>query len=256
MGGVSDEQGPVASGERTDDTQPTLSGERNPGDTVTIIDNGNVIGEVQIGEDGKWEFTPEAPLAEGEHVFEVVITDPAGNASEPSDEYVLIVDTTPPGKPGIESVFDDQGSKQSNLLAGDTTDDAKPTLGGKAEANSEVVIFDNGVEIGRAPVDAAGNLSFTPDVALAEGEHSFTVVNEDKAGNASEPSDEYVVIIDTTAPIKPGIDAVTDDVGDLQGPVGDGGSTDDTAPTLTGRGGRQHHTYLRQCWLVGQCRGG
>ncbi|CRL51644.1 Ig-like domain-containing protein [Pseudomonas sp. URMO17WK12:I11] len=232
VGGVTDERGPVASGESTDDTQPTLGGEGNPGDTVTIIDNSNVIGEVQIGEDGKWEFTPEAPLAEGEHVFEVVITDPAGNASEPSEEYVVIVDTVAPTAPSIESVYDDQGDKQGAVLAGEATDDAQPTLSGKAEANSQVVIFDKGVEIGRAPVDAAGNWSFTPAVVLAEGEHSFTVVNEDQVGNASEPSTAYVVIVDTVAPEKPILGGVTDE----QGPVASGESTNDTQPTLSGEG--------------------
>ncbi|PNB67977.1 hypothetical protein C1X64_31040, partial [Pseudomonas sp. GW456-E7] len=136
--------------------------------------------------------------------------------------------------PSIESVFDDQGDKQSNLLAGDTTDDAKPTLGGKAEADSEVVIIDNGVEIGRAPVDAAGNWSFTPDVALAEGKHSFTVVNEDKAGNASEPSAAYVVIVDTQAPSE-AMGVLNDDVGAVQGSINTGDSIDDSTPTYSGQ---------------------
>jgi hypothetical protein len=59
--------------------------------------------------------TPENPLAEGEHEAVVVITDPAGNASEPSDPIGFIVDTTPPAKPTIDTVFDDVGGKTGNL---------------------------------------------------------------------------------------------------------------------------------------------
>ncbi|MBC8733644.1 Ig-like domain-containing protein, partial [Paraburkholderia sp. UCT2] len=42
--------------------------------------------------------------------------------------------------------------------------------------------------------------------------------------------------MDTTAPDQPVIGAVIDDVGLVQGPVDNGGSTDDTTPTLVGKG--------------------
>jgi len=74
--------GPIGNGGVTDDDQPTLSGAGNPGDTITLLDNGKVIGDVVVNEEGAWTFTPEQPLAEGEHVFEVVVTDPAGNSSD------------------------------------------------------------------------------------------------------------------------------------------------------------------------------
>ncbi|WP_222945428.1 Ig-like domain-containing protein, partial [Paraburkholderia sp. UCT2] len=56
------------------------------------------------------------------------------------------------------------------------------------------------------------------------------------AGNESKPSEPHVVIVDTTAPDQPVIGEVTDDEGPIQGPVGNGGSTDDTTPTLVGKG--------------------
>ncbi|MBB5448463.1 Ig-like domain-containing protein, partial [Paraburkholderia sp. WSM4177] len=49
-------------------------------------------------------------------------------------------------------------------------------------------------------VDEDGNWSFTPDTPLDEGEHEFTVVERDPAGNESRPSEPHVVIIDTTVP--------------------------------------------------------
>ena len=49
-------QGPIANGGSTDDTTPTLSGGgQQPGDTITIIDNGSPIGTVPVNPDGTWE---------------------------------------------------------------------------------------------------------------------------------------------------------------------------------------------------------
>ncbi|WP_187614703.1 hypothetical protein, partial [Paraburkholderia sp. 31.1] len=75
-----------------------------------------------------------------------------------------------------------------------------------------------------------------PETPLEEGEHQFTVVERDPAGNESGPSDPRTVIVDTTAPDQPVIGEVIDDEGPVQGPVGNGESTDDTTPTLVGEG--------------------
>ncbi|WP_337265115.1 Ig-like domain-containing protein, partial [Serratia sp. MMO-24] len=89
-------QGPIAKGETTDDTKPTLNGKGEPGDTIVVMDNGNKIGETTVDENGNWIFTPETELSEGEHKISVIVEDPAGNQSPPSDPWVVIVDTTAP----------------------------------------------------------------------------------------------------------------------------------------------------------------
>ncbi|MDH6150915.1 hypothetical protein OKW46_004840 [Paraburkholderia sp. WSM4179] len=229
-------QGPVGNGESTDDTTPTLVGKGEPGDTIIVIDNGTPIGETQVDEDGNWSFTPETPLDEGEHEFTLVERDPAGNESEPSDPWTVIVDTTPPGKPSIDEVIDDEGAIQGPVGNGESTDDTTPTLVGKGEPGDTIIVIDNGTPIGETQVDEEGNWSFTPDTPLDEGEHEFTLVERDPAGNESEPSDPWTVIVDTTPPGKPSVDEVIDDKGAIQGPVGNGESTDDTTPTLVGKG--------------------
>ena len=226
--------GPVENGGVTDDTQPTLSGKGDAGDAVTIIDNGNVIGEVEVDEDGTWTFTPGEPLSEGEHSFEVVVTDPAGNSSGPSDEFVITVDTTPPANPGIESVVDDHGAVTGPVANGGVTDDTQPTLSGKGDAGDTVTIIDNGEVIGEVQVGDTGTWAFTPEEALGEGEHVFEVVVTDQAGNSSEPSDEYVVNVDSRLPDKPVIETVYDDHGSQTGFLGSGDATDDAKPTIEG----------------------
>ncbi|NCE89724.1 Ig-like domain-containing protein [Pseudomonas sp. L13] len=245
---VGTDQGSIGDGDSTDDTTPTLIGSGGePGDIVTIIDNGTAIGTAVVGEDGKWEFTPDPELTEGSHELVVVITDPAGNESEPSDPQTIIVDITPPGKPGvgtggIEDVLDNVGTEQGSIDDGETTDDTTPTLiGSGGEPGDIVTIIDNGTEIGTAVVGEDGKWEFTPDPELSEGSHELVVVITDPAGNESEPSDPHTIIVDITPPGKPGvgtggIEDILDDVGPIQGSIDDGDSTDDTTPTLVGSG--------------------
>ncbi|KLG03990.1 hypothetical protein YA49_20525, partial [Enterobacter cloacae subsp. cloacae] len=169
-------------------------------------DNGNPIGEVIVDDEGTWTFTPETGLGDGEHEISVIIQDPAGNQSEPSDPWVVIVDTTAPDAPVIGQITDDVGAIQGNLNNGDSTDDTRPTLNGTAEAGAVVAIYDNGQKIGETTADAQGNWSFTPETELTEGEHSLTVTATDAAGNTSAPSDAWELVIDTTAPAQPAID--------------------------------------------------
>ncbi|MDR9964158.1 hypothetical protein KIF59_23025 [Enterobacter cloacae subsp. cloacae] len=50
--------GPMQKGESTNDTTPTLSGSAVPGDIVSILDNGKVIGTVKADSNGKWARSP------------------------------------------------------------------------------------------------------------------------------------------------------------------------------------------------------
>ncbi|MCZ6145032.1 Ig-like domain-containing protein, partial [Escherichia coli] len=90
----------------------------------------------------------------------------------------LVVDTLPPAIPVITTVIDDQPDS-SQLNNGQLTNDTQPTLNGTAEANATITIFDNGTEIGTTRADDDGNWSFTPDEALDQGEHRFTVAATD-----------------------------------------------------------------------------
>ncbi|NBF88201.1 Ig-like domain-containing protein, partial [Enterobacter cloacae] len=80
-----------------------------PGSTVNIIDNGQVIGTAKVNPDGTWSFSPVAKLPEGEHRFHVTATDKAGNTSSASDDFVLTLDYTAPdaSKLAITEVYDD-----------------------------------------------------------------------------------------------------------------------------------------------------
>jgi len=62
---------------------------------------------------------------------------------------------------------------------------------------------------------------------LADGNYTIKVTGDGKTAT-------HALTIDTTAPTKPVITSITDDVGSQTGTVSSGGSSDDTKPTLTG----------------------
>ncbi|TKV18222.1 Ig-like domain-containing protein, partial [Citrobacter sp. TBCS-14] len=114
-----------------------------------------------------------------------------------SNGFGLIVDTISPGIPVISQVADDVGPLTGNLNNGQVTNDAQPTLSGTAEANSTIKIYDNGTYLGTAPVDANGAWNFTPTAGLGNGNHALTVTATDAAGNVSQSSAAFNIIVDT-----------------------------------------------------------
>ena len=228
--------GPIHNGDATDDTTPTFRGEgATPGDTVKLIVDDKMVGTAIVGKDGKWEVSPEIPLPEGEHIGKVVITDPSGNAGEPSDDFNFIIDLEAPVKPVIGDVEDDVAPVIGPILDGDTTDDTKPVFsGGGGEPGDKVELVIDDKVVGTAIVGKDGKWEVTPEDPLAEGEHEAVVVIRDPVGNASDPSDPIGFIVDTTPPVKPTIDTVYDDAGLKQGFLASGDITDDSTPTFKG----------------------
>lgn len=232
-----DNTGLVGNGGSTDDKTPTLIGTGNEGDKVTIIEDGKVIGTAIVDDKGNWEFPITEELEDGDYNFEVVVTDPWGNSSEESDEFHLTIDTTPPTKPAITGVYDDQGNSTGKLNPSDTTDDASPLLKGTAEANSLVYIYDgsNPNPIGSAQVNAQGEWQYQVETPLTNGSHSLTVVAVDAAKNESVPSDAFDFdVLTGSGGITPSIGGIFDDAGDDTGLLVPGDTTDDKRPTLEG----------------------
>lgn len=224
--------GNVGSGQSTNDTRPTLSGTGEIGATITVYDGGVSIGTTTVNNSGNWSFTPQNALNDGPHTFTVRATDAAGNQGVPSASYPITVDTGLPGAPVIVSVTDDVGGT-TTLISGQTTNDNTPTLAGTTEANSVVTIRDNGTVIGTTTSDGSGNWSFTPSPALGEGNHALTATVTDAAGNVSQATAPFSLLVDTLPPVVPTIVSVIDDQpGSTL--LTNGQLTNDAQPTLNG----------------------
>ncbi len=225
--------GPLHNGDTTDDNQPTFSGQAEPGGKVIVYDNGQPIGSAAVDPSGNWEFTPTTPLVDGPHDFSTEVLDPAGNSSGQGSPTHIIIDTSGVIV-SITHVIDDVGSITGDIALHGVTDDARPDIVGTGKAGAIVTIKDGDTVLGSTTIDAKGNWSFTPSSDLAEGLHNITATAVDLTGNTGSSS-VFDFTVDTTAPAKPTIDQVYDDVGDIQGPIPNGGVTDDSNPTLSGK---------------------
>ncbi|ARU90151.1 Ig-like domain-containing protein [Pseudomonas sp. M30-35] len=238
----------------SDDSRPLLSGTAEANSTVVIRVTGangykHVIGSVVADENGLWEYQATANLpgqyTTGTRTFNVISTDAAGNTST-SDGYVITIvrsnmdDVTPPDTAINQQLDDNQGDHVGPIASGDTTDDATPTYTGDAEPGAIVIISDNGKAIGSVVANDSGQWSFTPATPLPDGEHSFSTIVKDSAGNMSEPSNSIDFTVDTTPPAVIDVTVpdnllVTDDVGTQVGAVEQNGVTDDNLPTFSGK---------------------
>lgn len=151
----------------------------------------------------------------------------------------VTVDTVGPlATAAIDSAADDVGILQGTVASGARSDDNALTLAGSlngtwANGNS-VRVFDGSTYVGEAIVTSNTSWNFTTS-ALAAGSHSFSARVRDSGGNFSAASSAYVVTIDTTAPtITASITSATVNEGTQQRAIANGGSTDDTTPTLSG----------------------
>ncbi len=230
--------GPLKNGDRTDDSTPRISGTGTAGDTVVVYSDNNgenrEIGRAVVDASGHWSLTPQTPLPGGRNELTVVEIDPAGNATAPGGNWVVNVDTGRPAAPVIQQVTDDVGSRQGVLQPGAVTDDSTPTVSGTAEPGAIVKVYDNGQLLGSVKADGSGNWSFTPAAPLGEGSHSLTATATNDVGQVSDETGSFSLQVDTTAPsVAEGVVAM-DDVGAVKGPIGNGGTTDDSQPTLSG----------------------
>ncbi|QIK15105.1 BapA prefix-like domain-containing protein [Leclercia sp. 29361] len=174
----------LTNGGFTDDNQPELGGLGDPGSTIAIYDNGLLVTEVVVDDNGTWSYTPPVALTDGLHSITLTETDLAGNLSAVSAPFEFTIDRTPPPAPtGL--VLNTEGT----------------ILTGTAEANSTVTVSnDLGVILGTAIADANGAFSVTLSAAQLNGETLSTAAT-DRAGNEGPATD--LTARDTTPPAAP-----------------------------------------------------
>lgn len=213
----------------------------NTGDGITSNGTVNVSG-LETG--ASWEYSTDSGAhwtagsdmsftLTGDGSKDVLVhqVDQAGNTSATTG-LAFTLDTSV-AAPAITAAADDFGASKGQLASGSSTDDATPTLKGTAEAGSAVSVFDGATLLGTVNADSSGNWSYQAG-STSDGTHSFTAQATDAAGNTSAASAAFVLTIDTTAPSAPVIVSVNDNVAPIIGTVANGGTTDDTTPTLSG----------------------
>ena len=162
-------------------------------------------------------------------------TDAAGNVSLTSAGFNIVVDTVAPLAPTIIQAFDDVLPGTGTLSSGAFTNDTRPVLNGSAEAGARVAIYDNGTLLATVTAAIDGTWEYLP-AALGNGQHVFTAIATDAAGNVSPTSGGFIINVDTIAPSAPLLVSVVDDIagGVFNAALNNGQLTNDARPTLNG----------------------
>jgi hypothetical protein len=204
---------PTNTSPATDNT-PTFTGSCTPGETVTIVIDGNAVAPTQICPvGGTYSITPTTPLTDGSHNVQAQFTDPAGNVSPLSPAITISIDTSVPVAPVVSSP-----APNANL------NDSTPTFTGTGEPGATITLLDGTTPICTAVVQPNGSWTCTPLNPLTDGPHTINVTQTDPAGNVS-PTTTLSINIDTVAPVAPAIG----------GPISGSIVTTDK-PTFTGAG--------------------
>ncbi|PWG79209.1 hypothetical protein DDR33_18145 [Pararcticibacter amylolyticus] len=194
---------------------PTISGTAEPNAIVEVYVDGVKVGEAKADANGKWQYTFNPPLSEGEHEIRIRIRDEAGNKGEPSSPVIIIVDIDIPDQPEPPGIPGNNGHVNTDT----------PTINGVVAPNVIVEIYIDGVKVGETRSDENGKWQYTFNPALAQGEHEVTIRIRDEAGNTGEPSAPVKIIVDTKVPEKPKTPEVTGS---------NNGKVETNTPTLTG----------------------
>lgn len=209
--GVYSDEGSIANGDVSNDQTLSLTGVAAAGIQVNIYDGDKKIGQTSSdGTTGAWSLTTDK-LLEGNHSFSVTTTTASGVESAASDPWDVVIDTASPETPGTFTVTDNVGLRTGSLaVIGDITDDNNLTLSGTVEAGAKVYIYDyrSSTAIGVVEADESTGAWVFQTGVLDDGEYSFTVMASDKAGNESQISVPFNLIVDTTTPDAPVIESV------------------------------------------------
>ncbi|EBX7378462.1 Ig-like domain repeat protein [Salmonella enterica subsp. enterica serovar Takoradi] len=158
------------------------------------IDNAANWIELTKGGDGRWIFNVGSALPDGQHTLLVDVTDIAGNVAQETLQFMI--DTTLREPTIVLDPTHDTGDDTNDNL----TRINKPVfiIGNVDNDVSHIVVHIDGRDY--TIENTGGNLTFTPDQPLSDGQHTISVTVTDIAGN-TKTSAELKIEIDTQVQI-------------------------------------------------------
>ncbi|ELI2235252.1 Ig-like domain repeat protein [Salmonella enterica] len=158
------------------------------------IDNAVNWIELTKGGDGRWIFNVGSALPDGQHTLLVDVTDIAGNVAQETLQFTI--DTTLREPTIVLDPTHDTGDDTNDNL----TRINKPVfiIGNVDNDVSHIVVHIDGRDY--TIENTGGNLTFTPDQPLSDGQHTISVTVTDIAGN-TKTSAELRIEIDTQVQI-------------------------------------------------------
>lgn len=164
-----------------------LSGTAEAGSTVELFDGEDSQGTALVDGSGTWSMTLSG-VPDGAHTYTATASDAAGNASDASAPRTVQVDTAAPAPPQISS------PAEASWIASGTV-----VVHGTAEAGSTIELLDGASAAATASANGLGAWTATVS-GVPDGDHAYTAVASDAAGNTSSASGARIVRVDTVAP--------------------------------------------------------
>jgi cyclophilin family peptidyl-prolyl cis-trans isomerase len=178
-------------------TVPTITGtvsDNNAGSTLAVSLDGGTQALVPLGTNGSFSYTPILQLGgsnDGQQTLTFIATDAAGNKSQPAS-VTFTLDSQPP------TIHVDD-------LGGTTFSDNQTITGTVADNNPfgrTLTVSVDGGPVASVLISTVGEFSYTTQFPLdgtKDGQHTFTFVAHDNAGNTSAPAQVSFNLATTTA---------------------------------------------------------
>ncbi|RZL50076.1 MAG: T9SS type B sorting domain-containing protein [Pedobacter sp.] len=204
----------------TNSNKPIISGTASSAIVVEVFSGNTSLGTTSATAGSIFNFTPITALADGTYTITAKTKNAANVYSLPSNSFIFSIDTQAPTIPVIVSIVNQTNQNFA-------TNVNRPLITGTGEPGSIIEIFNAGVSLGFATVDAGGKFTFTPTTSLADGIVAITTKAKDAAGNTSSSSTSFTFTVDTQAPNAPIITSV-------DGKITQNFITTNNKPILTG----------------------
>lgn len=157
---------------KVDNNDKVVTGKAEAGSTVTVNVGKNRIGYAKASSNGS--FSVSIPVQKAGTTLNVTAKDSSGNVSKPTYVTVVKSDVTPPNKPTVNKV-----------------DDNDKVVTGKAEANSTVTVNVGKNRIGYAKANSKG--SFSVNIPVQKKGTTINVTAKDASNNVSKLT--YVTVV-------------------------------------------------------------
>lgn len=179
-------------------SQPVLKGRWDPavarglsvsvGDTLYMLGEGSAL----TVKDSSWSLAFPAKLADGVYDIIASVTDDFGRTARTELKAGLLVDTTPPAAPVIESVSQDLPLKAAGTWPARDAVSLTVTLAGKVWTLGKDSALTSPEE---------GRWTFAPDLDLKPGTYDLAVEAADRLGNVSRDATNDEVLIPEPPPM-------------------------------------------------------
>jgi nucleoid-associated protein YgaU len=189
--------------------ETVIAGRALPGAKITILDNGEVLGQVTADERGEWVYLPDKPLAPGNHQLSLSAVPPGGGTALESDDIVVAVvpqpGTTLAGQTGggtgeaLAVIVPRNGGGATQVVQLPSTSPSRTSspdllaprmgalsldtvdydnrgdivIGGHAEPGADVQIYLDNSLLGQALAGADGRWELRPDRPVQPGLHTL-----------------------------------------------------------------------------------